>query len=52
VGGGAVQAPAMLFQTADANGLVTVYGWGGNGVTGNQNADYELPKRLPNCGSS
>jgi len=37
--GGATQAPEVLTVTADANGNASVYGWGGNGVTGNQNSD-------------
>jgi hypothetical protein len=38
-GGGATQAPAIFTVTANGLGDISVYGFGGNGVTGNQNAD-------------
>jgi len=35
---GATTAPAIFDITANGSGDITVYGFGGNGVTGNQNA--------------
>lgn len=38
--GDVVPLPAAQFTlTADANGDITVYGWGGDGITGDQSAD-------------
>ncbi|MGA2440970.1 MAG: PEP-CTERM sorting domain-containing protein [Tepidisphaeraceae bacterium] len=38
--GSSLPLPAAQFTlTADTNGSLTVYGWGGNGVTGSQSAD-------------
>jgi hypothetical protein len=38
-GGTATPAPAVFSVTSDATGALSVYGWGGNGVTGNQSSD-------------
>jgi hypothetical protein len=38
-GGGATQAPAIFTLAADSSGKISVYGWGGNGVTGNSSSD-------------
>ena len=38
-GGTATQAPAIFTLTADAGGTLAVYGFGGNGVSGNQSSD-------------
>jgi hypothetical protein len=39
VAGTTTQAPAVFNVVTDGTGAVSVYGWGGNGVTGNQNSD-------------
>ena len=36
---GTPQAPAVFTLTASGLGTASLYGWGGNGVTGNQNSD-------------
>ena len=36
---GTTPAPAVFTETTDANGNLTMYGWGGNGVSNNQSAD-------------
>jgi hypothetical protein len=38
-GGGANPAPAVFLVTADGTGNLALWGWGGNGVSGNQSAD-------------
>ncbi len=38
-GSGARQAPAVFTLTADSSGNIYAWGFGGNGVTGNSNAD-------------
>jgi len=40
-GGGSANlpAPAVLTETADANGDITVYGYGGDGISGDQSGD-------------
>jgi hypothetical protein len=37
--GGANPAPAEFTITSSATGSLTVWGWGGNGITGSQNSD-------------
>ncbi len=36
---GTTPAPAIFDEVANSNGLVTLWAWGGNGVTGNQSSD-------------
>ncbi|MGA2916261.1 MAG: PEP-CTERM sorting domain-containing protein [Sedimentisphaerales bacterium] len=37
--GGARPAPAVFTLTANSSGVVTVWGWGGDGITGHNSAD-------------